>query len=172
MATAAEAIRSESAPVASSSAGRVAVWRSSLDVLLTHPWGVGTGDVTDELTAVYEQGGIDYARDRKLNPHNQWLQAGVAFGWAGVLVFSLILWSWLDMAWHRRSVIGFLCGTCFSCMLLWNPFWRSSGAWCSSWLWMAIVEGPRNRCDGTEAALPAPSEPTAFDTAKMPFQLL
>ena len=70
MATAAEAIRSKSAPVASSSAGRVAVWRSSLDVLLTHPLGVGTGDVTDELTAVYEQGGIDYARDRKLNPHN------------------------------------------------------------------------------------------------------
>ena len=147
MTTAAEAIRSESAPVASSSAGRVAVWRSSLDVLLTHPLGVGTGDVTDELTAVYDQGGIDYARDRKLNPHNQWLQAGVAFGWAGVLVFSLILWSWLGMAWRRRSIIGFLCGTLFLLHAAVESVLEvQRGVVFLLWLWMAIVEeGPRNR---------------------------
>ena len=96
-----EAVRSESGlrrwRAAVRAAWRCGVPRSTL--LLTHPLGVGTGDVTDELQKVYERDGIDYAQDRRLNPHNQWLQAGVAFGWPGILmVFSLILWSWFGGA--------------------------------------------------------------------------
>jgi hypothetical protein len=158
MTTAVAAIQSEAAPVASSSAGRVAVWRSSLDVMLDHPFGVGTGDVTDELADVYAREGIHYARTRKLNPHNQWLQAGVAFGWPGVLVFSFIMWSWLSSAWQRRSLIGFLCGSLF---LLHSGVESvlevQRGVVFLLWLWMAIVEeGARIRRRGIDVALEFP----------------
>ena len=110
MKTAAAVMQSADAPVASSSSGRVAVWRSSAELLWHNPFGVGTGDVTDELVRIYRRDGVGYAEDRRLNSHNQWLQAGVAFGWPGVLVFSLVLWLWLAGSWRRRNVLGLLCG--------------------------------------------------------------
>lgn len=110
MKTAAAVIQSGDAPVASSSSGRVAVWRSSAELLWHNPLGVGTGDVTDELMQIYGRDGIGYAEDRRLNSHNQWLQVGVAVGWPGVLVFSLVFWFWLVESWRRRSVLGLLCG--------------------------------------------------------------
>lgn len=110
MRSAAAVVESESAPVSSSSAGRVAVWRSSLELLVKHPMGVGTGDVTDELQTVYARDGIVYAQDRRLNPHNQWLQAGVAFGWPGVLFVTLILLRWVRSGWRRGEEVMLLCG--------------------------------------------------------------
>lgn len=110
MRTAAAVVESESAPVSSSSAGRVAVWRSSWELLTEHPFGVGTGDVTDELQTIYERDGIVYAQDRRLNPHNQWLQAGVAFGWPGMLMVTFIVLAWLRRGWRRGQDVMLLCG--------------------------------------------------------------
>ena len=110
MRTAAAVVESESAPVSSSSAGRVAVWRSSLELLVGHPFGVGTGDVTDELHLIYERDGIVYAQDRRLNPHNQWLQAGVAFGWPGMLMVTLILLHGVRKGWQTRDDVMLMCG--------------------------------------------------------------
>lgn len=103
MASAAELVKSDEAPVSSSSAGRVAVWRTAFDVLGDHPFGVGTGDVTDELMVRYNAGHVTYASERRLNPHNQWLQAGVAFGWPGVLLVTLALGHWCLFGWSQRS---------------------------------------------------------------------
>ena len=86
------------------------MWRSSWELLAEHPFGVGTGDVTDELQTIYERDGIVYAQDRRLNPHNQWLQAGVAFGWPGVLMVTLIVLSWLRRSWRRGQDVMLLCG--------------------------------------------------------------
>lgn len=108
--TAAEVVRSDEAPVRSSSAGRVAVWSAAWTVMKAHPMGVGTGDVTDALMAVYEREGITYALDRKLNPHNQWLQAGVAFGWLGVVWLSVVFGAWCRVAWQRKDSLALLCG--------------------------------------------------------------
>ena len=141
MGSAAAVIQSEGAPVTSSSAGRIAVWRSSADLLFQHPLGVGTGDVTDELLRIYERDGVSYATVRKLNPHNQWLQAGVAFGWFGVIVFSLILWFWLNRSWRLRDGIGVLCG----CVFLVHSSVESvlevqRGVVFILWMWVAIQE--------------------------------
>ena len=89
--------------VKSSSSGRLAVWRSSLELIAAHPMGVGTGDVEQELNALYRRDGVDYALDRRLNPHNQWLQAGVAFGWPGILVWSALLFAGFALARRRRD---------------------------------------------------------------------
>ena len=49
----------------------------------THPFGVGTGDVTDALMGIYEREGITYALDRKLNPTTSGSrQAWPLDGWA------------------------------------------------------------------------------------------
>ncbi len=109
MGTAAAAVQSDAAPVQSSSAGRIAVWRASAEIIARHPLGVGTGDVTDALMSVYQRDGIAYASERRLNPHNQWLQAGVAFGWPGMLLLTLLLGWWFRMGWRRRNQWVMLC---------------------------------------------------------------
>ena len=109
MGTAAAAVRSESAPVQSSSAGRVAAWRASAELLAANPFGVGTGDVTDALVELYGRDGVTYASERRLNPHNQWLQAGVAFGWPGMLLWTAVLLWWGWYGWRQRSRWGVLC---------------------------------------------------------------
>ena len=50
-----------------------------------------------------------YAAERQLNPHNQWLQAGVAFGWPGVLVVSMAFLSIALAAWRHRQGLLLLC---------------------------------------------------------------
>ncbi len=109
MASAAEVIVEESTPVKSSSAGRVAVWKASWEILKEYPWGVGTGDVVPELMLRYEREGVVYAAERRLNPHNQWLQAGVAFGWLGILVLMWAFVSVFRWAWEVRDLQMLLC---------------------------------------------------------------
>ena len=74
-----------------SSAGRMQAWFASLEVLAAAPFGVGTGDVTDALCAVYEQRGSAYALEKRMNPHSMWLQLAVSHGWMG-LVLVLVWW--------------------------------------------------------------------------------
>jgi O-antigen ligase len=99
----------EQAPVKSSSAGRVMVWQTSLEIIGSHPFGVGTGDVVPELMRRYDRDGLTYASERRLNPHNQWLQAGVAFGWPGIFVLTMALLAGLIQAWRIGSGGLMLC---------------------------------------------------------------
>lgn len=69
-----------------STVGRLVAWRSSVELMVENPWGVGTGDVTDRLVEIYSRDKNAYAIRKALNPHNQFLQAGVAFGWIGLAV--------------------------------------------------------------------------------------
>ena len=58
---------------------------------------------------LYERDGVTYASERRLNPHNQWLQAGVAFGWPGMLLWTAVLVWWGWHGWRQRSRWGVLC---------------------------------------------------------------
>ena len=141
MRTAAAVVESESAPVSSSSAGRVAVWRSSWELLAEHPFGVGTGDVTDELQTIYERDGIVYAQDRRLNPHNQWLQAGVAFGWPGVLMVTFIVLAWLRRGCRRGQDVMLLCGLLIGAHAMVESVLEvQRGVVFILWMWAALVE--------------------------------
>lgn len=109
MSSASAVMTDEQAPVQSSSSGRVMVWQTSLEIIEAHPFGVGTGDVVPELMRRYERDALTYASERQLNPHNQWLQAGVAFGWPGMLVLTLALLGCLRHAWRAGDGVLFLC---------------------------------------------------------------
>lgn len=95
----------EAVQAKSSSGGRIVAWKTSLEILRDHPLGVGTGDVTDELLLRYKRDGEQYAYSKALNPHNQFLQAAVAFGWIGLLVLVLIFAAGFRIALHRRDFI-------------------------------------------------------------------
>ena len=109
LSTAAAVVQDSGVSAQSSSAGRVVVWQASWELLKAHPFGVGTGDVVPELMRIYTRDGHDYAADRELNPHNQWLQAGVAFGWPGVLILTLAFLSCAWWSWKTRDGLLLLC---------------------------------------------------------------
>lgn len=73
-----------------SSAARVLVWKSALDIIKKNPViGVGTGDVKQELMKVYKENGIEMAVEEHLNAHNQYIQTAIALGIIGLLVLIL-----------------------------------------------------------------------------------
>ncbi len=88
-----------------SSVGRLVAWKASLELIAKRPLGVGTGDVTDELVILYQRDEQAYAARKQLNPHNQFLQAGVSFGITGIVVLLLIFFSAFKLALRNRDFI-------------------------------------------------------------------
>lgn len=72
---------------------RFAIWKCSMDIVREHGLtGVGTGDVQDSLQAAYDRRKFYFASQyNTYNAHNQFLQAMLAYGVAGILVFSACL---------------------------------------------------------------------------------
>lgn len=66
---------------------RVQLWMNAFEVIKLHPvFGVGTGDLKDELIRIYwENKGI------YLNPHNQYLQTAATLGSIGLLILLAML---------------------------------------------------------------------------------
>jgi len=70
-----------------SSAARILVWKSAIEVIKDNSvFGVGTGDVKQELRKVYKEKNIESAYEDHLNAHNQFIQTTVALGIIGLLV--------------------------------------------------------------------------------------
>lgn len=69
---------------------RAVVWDIALNEIIENPFGVGTGDVKDHLVQKYNENGLTNLAQIKLNPHNQFLQTGVAIGWIGILILLLL----------------------------------------------------------------------------------
>lgn len=84
---------------------RLVAWECSVEILSQHPFGVGTGDIKHALVDCYESKRALPAAQRRLNSHSQFLQGGVALGWAGLVLTLLIGLVPLWWAWGRRSVL-------------------------------------------------------------------
>ncbi|MDP4683059.1 MAG: O-antigen ligase family protein [Crocinitomicaceae bacterium] len=70
---------------------RIVVWNFSLGIIANHPMGVGTGDVKDQLNAVYRKNGYTLFAENQLNTHNQFFQTGIALGIGGMIVLFLVI---------------------------------------------------------------------------------
>jgi O-antigen ligase len=71
---------------------RIPLWINAYQVMEHHPlWGVGTGDVKESLDSIYLKNKFLYAHKNHFNPHNQYLQTGVAFGIIGLTLFLFLL---------------------------------------------------------------------------------
>lgn len=69
---------------------RLVAWSCSTELIRGNAIGVGTGDIKHALVACYEAKGAKAAAERRLNSHSQFLQGGVALGWAGLVAALLV----------------------------------------------------------------------------------
>lgn len=70
---------------------RILIWDASMEVALKNlPFGVGTGDIKDELLKQYAIDNYTIPYEENYNAHNQYLQIFVTLGILGVLVFLMI----------------------------------------------------------------------------------
>lgn len=93
---------------------RALIWPVAYE-LFSSNWhfGVGTGDVEDELLKGYEKEGLERSFERKLNAHSQFLETGIALGTPGVLILFLILFRLLVAGWKKNSFLLFGLGLLF-----------------------------------------------------------
>ena len=88
---------------------RKEIWKVSIELIREHPvFGVGTGDVKDELVAAYQQHGLVPVVKKRLNAHNQYLQTFVAIGIPGfgLLICMLCIPALLSL--RQRNYLFFL----------------------------------------------------------------
>lgn len=97
---------------------RLVVWTLSSRILKDHPFGVGIGDVKDELEKKYRSYGYTYYAYNHLNPHNQFLQTGIAMGWLGIITLVLLFGVMFFYSFRLNDIALFLSSACIliSCL--------------------------------------------------------
>ena len=74
-----------------STALRILAWSASVDVIKQHPvFGVGSGDIKDELSKVYAERNYTKPLEMHMNSHNQYLETTVGQGFVG-LAFLFVM---------------------------------------------------------------------------------
>ena len=92
-----------------SSEVRKLAWHSAVGTASAHmPLGTGTGDVKDELIAAHERNGYVHLVEKRINAHQQFLQAWAALGVAGLLLTIAVVLVPLIAAWRQGNVLAAL----------------------------------------------------------------
>ena len=121
-----------------SSTLRRMAWDAATDLFFEHPaTGVGTGDIKDELLAVYHDKGYVHAEAKRMNAHSQYLQTAAALGIFGLLALaammlvplyrsfkdgdrqSLVFWLIIVLNWSVESMAEVQAGVLFSAFVAW-----------------------------------------------------
>ncbi|RLD63911.1 MAG: hypothetical protein DRI84_09175, partial [Bacteroidetes bacterium] len=78
--------------VTESTAMRILAWSASYQVISENPiFGVGNGDIKDELSVVYAERKFIKPLEMHMNSHNQYLETGVGQGLLGLSILLLLL---------------------------------------------------------------------------------
>lgn len=92
-----------------SNAVRRLVWDASLKTLGKTSWyGVGVSNVKKALLKTYQEYGYTGAKEKNLNPHNQYLQSLLGLGWLGGLLLIAMHFQWLNYGIKNRKMFWFL----------------------------------------------------------------
>lgn len=82
----------EMADADTSTEERKLTWDGAITVIHESlPWGTGTGDVKDELLAMYARKGYARLVELRLNAHSQYLQTMATLGWPGIILLLMVL---------------------------------------------------------------------------------
>lgn len=93
---------------------RLVVWTISTKMIVQNPFGVGLGDENDLLMREYYKHDYSGYAERRLNPHQQFLQTGISIGWLGMITL-LTLFIWLIIsAFKTESLALFIGAICIS----------------------------------------------------------
>lgn len=88
---------------------RLVVWTISANMIIDNPLGVGLGDENDLLMREYYKHKYTGYAERRLNPHQQFLQTGISIGWMGIIVL-LVLFVWLIIASFKTENLALFIG--------------------------------------------------------------
>lgn len=90
----------------SGSLARIAIIRSTYHISIENlPWGVGTGDVKDEITKYHVSKGSKIITAQYLNAHNQFAQTTIALGIPGLSILISFFAFGLITAYRKRNII-------------------------------------------------------------------
>jgi hypothetical protein len=84
-------IKKETYLPGSNDGNRVLSLQAGWDILTTHPFGVGSGDVVDKTWEWYAKEVPQMLETDKLYPASEWLCYGDAAGWPGFILFTAIM---------------------------------------------------------------------------------
>ena len=83
---------------------RLAKWICALDVVKENPvFGIGTGDVKDEMVEAYKARDFYYAAEQRFDPHNLYLDITVGAGLVGLLIFAIPVFYSLRLFYKRQN---------------------------------------------------------------------
>jgi O-antigen ligase len=92
-----------------STTSRMALWKYATELITrsskTFLFGVGTGDIKEELRTVYIKNNFQKGIDENYNPHNQYLHTWVVIGLLGVTMLLLLLLLPLKEAFQNNYLV-------------------------------------------------------------------
>jgi len=97
--------------VSSSTGMRLLAWDAAIDIIEKNAiFGVGAGDIKDDLIDVYKKKNYTHLEEFKLNVHNQFLETWLGQGFIGfVLLLLVFIVPFIDAIKHKNFILqGFL----------------------------------------------------------------
>jgi O-antigen ligase len=111
-----------SSPSASSSSPRIQVWKNTLELFRENLlFGVGAGDIKDELKKKYQENDFVNVDGVILNSHNQYLQTAAALGLPGLILLLLFFFIPLYFSIKYRSNLVLI----FTLIVMFNLLFES-----------------------------------------------
>ena len=90
---------------------RLLIWDASLKVGIKHlPFGVGTGDIKEELREQYKKEDYTVPYEEKFNSHSQYLQLFVTLGIAGFIFFLTMVFLPFWTGYKSKNILFILFG--------------------------------------------------------------
>ncbi|WP_343748430.1 O-antigen ligase family protein [Fluviicola sp.] len=135
---------------------RLVMWTVTTELILEHPFGVGTGNVDEYLFGRLNKYGFHQLVADDLNPHNQYLQTALEIGIVGLLLLFGLIGSCIYSAIKHRNLLLLIAisGLAFN-MLFESMLQRQSGVvFYSFWipvLMILIADTQRKQVDGKTA---------------------
>jgi len=84
---------------------RLVMWTAAYQTFLSHPLGVGTGNVDDYLGEQLNNLNQEELAKQNYNPHNQFLQIAIELGIFGLLYLIVMLIYLLRYAWLKKDYL-------------------------------------------------------------------
>lgn len=120
---------------------RIRSWKAGFEVALRQPfYGVGYGDIYEEMSKWYEQHFPELQTDQKKLPHNQFLWWWLSIGWLGLFVSIVALLFPLIVKWNRTDWLIKVFYVVLFTSFLWEPTIEEQmgTGFCIVWLMMLI----------------------------------
>ncbi len=124
---------------------RLILWTVTSELILEHPFGVGTGNVDEYVHERLSKYGFNQLVKEDLNPHNQYLQTGLEIGIFGLAILLLFICLTMILAYNRNDFLMMILISSFAFnMLFESMLQRQSGlVFLSFWVGLLLIKNNR-----------------------------